>query len=313
MYLQAAPTNYGGPKRIGDRMQIIANGISLEVEDYGPKDGIPLILIRGLGSQLIHWPNDLVQVLAKRGYRTVVFDNRDVGLSQRCPGNVPPQSANDILDIVRSGAPVPASYSLSDMAQDVIGLMDALQIKTAHIFGISMGGAIAQLLCLDHADRLRSATIVMTAMSLGMGGNDVADFLSRLLSHPVDRDTYIEGWVQEHASHGSPGYPMPDHDIRAEAALAWSRGAEPEGVNRQLMAIMTMASTEPRLGSITLPCQVIHGVDDALIPVALGAAIADNIPNCDYHPVPGMGHIITPSLAPVIIELVDTFIRSQAA
>ncbi len=292
-------------------MQITANGIALEAEEYGPADGIPLILIRGLGSQLIHWPAELYQGLAAKGYRTIIFDNRDVGLSARCPAEHAPGDADSILALAASGAPVPAAYTLADMANDVVGMMDALNIATAHIFGISMGGGIAQTLCINHPDRLRSATIVMSAARPLAAGDAGHEILARILSYPMEQDAYIESWVQEHANHGSPGFPMPEADIRAEAERAWARGVDAEGINRQALAVLSVPDRRADLTRVTLPCQVIHGVDDALIPVELGAEIAQLIPGCDYHAIKGMGHIITPSLAPSIVEMVDDFITRR--
>ncbi|MFC3117728.1 alpha/beta fold hydrolase [Jhaorihella thermophila] len=144
-------------------MQIDANGIRLEVELHGPGSGAPIILIRGLGTQLVHWPAALTEGLAARGFRVVIFDNRDVGLSQRCPAPGVPSSADEILEALRRGVPLRPAYTLNDMARDVVGLMDALDIPRAHVFGISMGGAIAQILALDHGARLLTATFVMTA------------------------------------------------------------------------------------------------------------------------------------------------------
>ncbi len=288
-------------------MQITANDISLEVELYGPQDGTPLILIRGLGSQLIHWPAELYKGLAARGYRVVLFDNRDVGLSQRCPAPDAPGDADEILKLVEAGAPVPCAYTLSDMARDVTGLMDALGIDTAHIFGISMGGAVTQVLAIEHANRLRSATIVMTA-GRPLVGDASGAILPTLLSRPVSKQLYIKSWLWEHSHHGSPGFPMPEADIQAEAETAWARGVDADGINRQLLAVLETSDRREELKQITLPCQVIHGIDDALIPVDLGREIAALIPDCPFHGVQGMGHIITPDLAPQIVELLDDFI-----
>ncbi|MEP2533655.1 alpha/beta hydrolase [Shimia sp.] len=292
-------------------MQIKTNEIALEVQEFGPADGPALILIRGLGSQLIHWPADLCIGLAERGFRTIIFDNRDVGLSQRCPTDQTPTDAARILQISETGAPIPAAYTLNDMARDVVGLMDALKIETAHVFGISMGGAIAQILCVDHADRLKSASIVMTSARLRTTQNNAGSILPTLLAKPVDHATYVNNWVHEHAVHGSPGYPMPEQDIRAEADVAWSRGVDPDGNNRQVLALLTAPDRRQNLTRINLPCQVIHGVDDALIPLSMGAEIAALIPDCDYHAIDGMGHIITPALAPTIVDLVDDFIQRR--
>ena len=292
-------------------MQITANGIALEVDIHGPADGVPLVLIRGLGSQMIHWPTELYEGFANRGYRVIRFDNRDVGLSQRCPVPGVADEADAILDGLKNGAELAAAYGMSDMARDVIGLLDALGIERAHIFGISMGGKIAQLLAMDHADRLLSASIVMTAARLRAIDTGNLEVMSYLLSRPTDRDSYIDGWMQEHATNGSPGYPMPETAIRAEAALAWNRGVDPRGINRQMLAVLTSEERTEDLTRVTLPCQVIHGQDDALIPIALGQEIADLIPDCPFHGIAGMGHIITPTLAPKIVDLVDGFIRQR--
>ncbi len=293
-------------------MQITANGITLDYETHGPKDGIPLVLIRGLGSQMIHWPAELYEGLAARGYYVIRFDNRDVGLSQRCPHPDAPGDADDILALAAAGKPVTPAYQLADMAQDVTGLMDALNIDTAHIFGISMGGGIAQLLVTQHADRLRSATIVMTAARPLVSVDQAATMLPMLLSRPMPREAYIDSWVSEHATNGSPGFPMTEAEIRAEAALAFERGVDADGINRQLLAVMNAPDQRSALAQTTLPCQVIHGEDDALIPVDLGAEIAATIPNCPFHRIAGMGHIITPALAPKIVDLVDSFIQQTA-
>lgn len=292
-------------------MHIQANGITLAYETHGPKDGIPLVLIRGLGSQMIHWPAELYEGLAARGYYVIRFDNRDVGLSQRCPHPDAPGDADDILALTQAGKPVTPAYHLSDMAQDVTGLMDALGIDTAHIFGISMGGGITQLLVTQHANRLRSATIVMTAARPLIAVDQAATMLPMLLSRPMDRDTYINSWLSEHATNGSPGFPMTKAEIRAEAALAFDRGVDADGINRQLLAVLNAPDQRVALAETSLPCQVIHGEDDALIPVDLGAEIATTIPNCPFHRVAGMGHIITPALAPMIVDLVDGFIKDH--
>jgi len=130
-------------------MQITANGIQIEVQTYGSEDGVPLVLIRGLGSQLIHWPVEFFEGLARAGFRVVLFDNRDVGLSQRCSKAGVASDADEITAAALAGAPTPAAYRLNDMAKDVVGVMDALGLEKAHVFGMSMGGAITQLLCMD--------------------------------------------------------------------------------------------------------------------------------------------------------------------
>ncbi|WP_137699844.1 alpha/beta fold hydrolase [Marimonas lutisalis] len=292
-------------------MQLTANGITLEVEDHGPRDAPTMILIRGLGTQLVHWPANFVQGFVNAGFRTITFDNRDVGLSQRCPAPGVPGDADEITARVMAGEEIAPAYTLDDMARDVTGLMDTLGIARAHVFGISMGGAIAQILAIDHADRILTDTIVMTACRPLVERGAVRDLLPRLLMRPETLDEAQDNWVAGHASFGSPGFPMAEEDIRAEARLAWSRGNDADGVNRQLLATMAAQDRRPALKSVTIPCLVIHGVDDTLIPVELGAEIAAHIPGSEYHAIKGMGHIITPMLAPQVVSLVADFIRRQ--
>ncbi|PIE13416.1 MAG: alpha/beta hydrolase [Rhodobacterales bacterium] len=290
-------------------MQIKCNGITLEVEDHGDPAHPALILIRGLGTQLVHWPGNFIQGFVKAGFRTVVFDNRDVGLSARCPVNGVNSDPRAITDAVLAGEIPRAAYTLEDMAADVVGMLDTLGIERAHVFGISMGGTIAQILALNHAERVITDTIVMTACRPLFDPAHAGEILPRLLAWPETLDEAQDNWVAGHASFGSPGYPMAEADIRAEARAAFARGSDAEGVNRQLLAILHGADRREALRAVDMPCLIIHGVDDTLIPVEMGAEIADCIPGSEYHAIKGMGHIITPLLAPEIVSLVADFIR----
>ena len=294
-------------------MRIEANGIYLEVEESGPVDGVPLILIRGQGSQLVHWPEELNAGFAAAGFRTIAFDNRDVGLSQRCPAPDVPDSADDILAALGAGADLPKPYGIEDMVGDVTGLMDALGIERAHFFGISLGGAVLQQLCIDQPDRVLSATIVMTACRplaerAAEGREALLALTSSLLVRDVTQPDYLEAQVAEHGLWGSPGYPMPESDIRAMAERAWARGVDAAGKNRQVLAILHAPDRRPGLRKLDLPCLVIHGRQDTLIPLEMGEEIAAHIPGSEFHAIEGMGHIITPKLAPVMVDLVRDFI-----
>lgn len=284
-------------------MQITANGIAIEYQEFGPHDGVPMILIRGLGTQMVHWAPEFIQGFAQAGYRTIIFDNRDVGLSQRCEKAGHVSTAADIIAQLRQGNIPAPHYHLTDMAADVIGLMDALGIARAHIFGISMGGGIAQLLAINHADRLLSDTIVMTSARFRS-----VELLEQLLSYPQSRDEFIEGALQGDRVWGSPGFPVSDDYLRAQAAAAYDRGAEPEGVNRQALATMAAGDRREALKSVNLPCLVIHGAQDTLIPPEAGREIGALIPNAECNVIEGMGHTIPPLLAPKLVEMVDEFI-----
>lgn len=292
-------------------MQIHANGLTLEIQDHGDPAHPALILIRGLGSQMVHWPGNLIQGFVKSGLRVITFDNRDVGLSQRCPAPGISADPDDILAHVKAGKEITPAYTLDDMAEDVIGLMDALAIARAHVFGISMGGAIAQILALNHPDRLLSDTIVMSTCRPLTDRANLAEVLAHLLVYPATSDQAEQTLILEYASLGSPGFPMPEKDIRGLARLAWSRAGDTQGINRQALATITATDRRADLARITTPCLVIHGIDDALINVERGAEIAAHIPASQYHAIEGMGHIITPLLAPRIISLVSDFIRGQ--
>jgi len=295
-------------------MQLQANGITLEVEDRGEVQNPVLILIRGLGTQLVHWPDNLISGFVAAGFRTIVFDNRDVGLSQRFDDAGVPSDAEAIIAAAIRGDQIQSAYALTDMANDVIGIMDALNIERAHIFGISMGGAIAQLLALNHADRLLTDTIIMSTCRPLVERGAVAELLPKLVAREdVSLEAAQDALVAEYGMWGSPGFPAEESYIRTQATSAYLRGGpKAAGINRQLLATMDAPDRRPALKALTLPCCVIHGLDDTLLPHALGAEIAAHIPDSTYHPIKGMGHIITPLLAPEIVRVVSEFVRKTA-
>lgn len=288
-------------------MTITANGIEIDHELSGPEDGTPLVLVRGLGSQRIHWPDALIDGLTAHGFRIVTFDNRDAGRSARCPAPGVADDADTIAEVLARGEIPPAAYTLHDMARDVTGLMDALGIGRAHVFGISMGGGITQILAAAHADRLLSATIVMSAA--GFAPVRMAGMLAR----PASRDRYIADAVAAEVAWGSPCFPRPEAAVRAEAARAFDRGAEADAFNRQVLAIAASGDRRADLAGIALPCLVLHGEDDALVPVEAGREIAALIPGAEFEAIPGMGHVITPALAPLIVDRVASFIARTRA
>ena len=295
-------------------MQVKANGITLEVQDHGDTANPALILIRGLGTQLVHWPENLITGFVAAGFRTIIFDNRDVGLSTRFDTATAPAEADDIIAKALAGEEIRAAYSLSDMACDVIGLMDTLDIGRAHIFGISMGGAIAQLLAIQHPERILTDTLVMTTCRPLVERGAVAELLPKLVAREdASLEAAQDALVAEYGIWGSPGYPASEAYIRAQAEAAYLRGGpKAAGINRQLLATMTAPDRRPALTALDLPCCVIHGLDDTLIPPDLGAEIAAHIKGSSHHALKGMGHIITPMLAPEIVRIVSEFVRQKA-
>ncbi len=288
-------------------MRVNVNDIYLEAEVFGDEAAPTIVLIRGLGTQLVHWPTALIEGFVGTGFQVVIFDNRDVGMSARCPAPGVDASPDAILEALREGRELTPAYTVQDMADDVVGLMDALAIPRAHIFGISMGGVITQLLALNAKDRVKSATIVMSAAAGFFDRVVTEDQLPWLLARPMSEEEAVEAWVEGHEHIGSPGYPMPQADIRAEARLAYQRGPDPEGVNRQFLALLTSPDRRPMLDQVSCPTLVIHGAEDALIAPDLGREIVNHIPGARFEAVKGMGHIITPVLSPLIVDLVAEF------
>lgn len=284
-------------------MKLKANGISLEYELTGPEDGAPLVMITGLGSQLVHWSEELVGGFAAAGYRVITFDNRDVGLSERMPGTAGTLSPDDIRARLQSGVPVAAPYSLADMADDVAGLIDALGFAKAHVFGISMGGMVTQQVMIAHPEKLISATIVMSsARPTGV------ENAGRLVLDRLGREDYIANSVAGFQEWGSPGFPAPDSYFRNKAARAWERGHDADGVNRQLLAVHRSPDRREYLRKAAVRTLVIHGAQDTLVGPEHGRALAALVPGAELEIIEGMGHNIPPLLAPAIVARTTRFL-----
>ena len=263
------------------------NGISLCYETQGARTSPTIVLIRGLGTQLIEWPEALLVGFVRRGLRVVVFDNRDAGLS------------TEMTD----------TYSLADMAGDVVGLMDHLQVERAHIFGISMGGMIAQHVAIGHAARVVSLISVMSSTGNPDLPQPSPEMRARLVENAHSREALIELNAKNRAVFGSPAY-HETLDVRLAAARrAHERSFRPAGVARQMRAVIADGSRVARLHALKVPTLVIHGADDPLIPVAAGRDTAAVVPGARLEVIAGMGHDIPEALAPRIVEIVIDFIR----
>lgn len=287
-------------------MQVRANGLSLEVEDEG--EGTPLLLIMGLGAQLLHWPQRFVDTLVRRGFRVVRFDNRDVGLSQRLSGtpDIPRLIGRRLL-----GLPIRSPYSLSDMAQDAVGVLDALDIDRAHIIGASLGGMIAQRVALEHPERALSLTSIMSSPGRRRD-NLVSPKAALALLKTPDAST-VESYTADLFTFmdtvGSPDFDRDNEEFRRVAAELYRRGVSPEGSKRQLAAILADGDRTELLRSIRKPTLVIHGLADPLIAPAGGRATAAAIPGARFMGIEGMGHDLPAAvhdrLADAIGELVQ--------
>jgi len=262
-----------------------ANGIEIEYETFGDRGGRPLLLLRGLSTQLIHWDPDFCTGLADRGHFLVIFDNRDAGRTTWFDdAGIPDHAA------LATGRASPA-YRIDDMADDTVGLMDALGLASAHVAGISMGGMIVQTAAIRHPSRVRSLTSVMSST----GGKELPpptpEALEALLAPaPAERDAYVAHTLRTQRVIGSPGFPFDEARETAVAARAFDRAFHPAGVARQLVAVQMQEDRRPRLAELAVPTLVIHGSRDPLIPPEHGRDTADAIPGAELRIIDGMGH-----------------------
>ena len=282
-----------------------ANGLKLCYDTFGEATAPPLLLIMGLASQMIAWDDEFCTLLAERGFRVVRFDNRDIGLSSRIDSaGVPDVSAAFMAAM--QGKPIPSPpYLLRDMAADAIGLLDALEIPSAHVVGASMGGAIAQTLAIHHPDRLRTLTSIMATTGEPGLPPPTADALAVLFKPtPTDQAGYFESYVQTWKVLRAGSFPLDEARDLARAGQNYARGLNPAGVARQLVAILASGSRKQALGAVRVPTLVIHGDIDPLVPLACGLDTAESIPGAKLLVVPGMGHALPISKWPQIVDAI---------
>ena len=281
-------------------MQISANGISLEVEDHGSPAGEPLLLIMGLGMQLVAWHDDFVQSLVQRGFRVIRFDNRDIGLSKSYdPFGMPRLGWGSVKHLL--GLKVSSAYSLVDMANDSAGVLDTLGIAQAHVCGASMGGMIAQHLAARHPRRVKSLTLMMTSSGSRRLPGPTLKVRSALISRPADPksvQSVIEHYVRLYRLIGSPGYPATDAYLHERLGISVRRSYRPQGTARQMVAIAADGNRSKLLEQIKVPTQIIHGKQDPLVPVAAGYDLAAKVPGAQIDVIDGMGHDLPTPLWP---------------
>ena len=285
-------------------MQISANGVQLEVEDHGPVSGEPLLLIMGLGMQLVAWHTEFVASLVARGFRVIRFDNRDSGLSQRFDQLGVP---NLVLDSIKYavGLKITGPYTVADMADDTAGLLDALGIQSAHVCGASMGGMIAQQLAVRHPARVKSLTLMMTSSGSRRLPGPTLKVRAALISRPRnanDIESVIAHYVRLYKLIGSPRYPASDAYLHERLGMSVRRSYRPQGTLRQMIAIAADADRSALLSQIKLPTQVIHGQDDPLVPVAAGHDLAQKIAGAKLDLIEGMGHDLPVELWPRFVS-----------
>ena len=284
-------------------------GITLAYETYGSPADPPLLLVMGYAGQLIHWPRAFSEMLAAGGRHVIAFDNRDAGLSSKFDGVS--VDMGSLVEAAQAGEAERveeiAAYTLSDLADDCVGILDGLGIERAHVLGASMGGMIAQQMAIEHPDRLLSLTSMMSTTGEPDVGQPTAEALTALLApSPPERDAYIQVSADKVKVWSSKRY----YDrARAEAAAAeaYDRGFYPEGVPRQLAAILATGPRADGLRALALPTLVIHGLDDTLIPPPGGERTAELVPGAGLLLVEDMGHDRPEELWPLLTEAILEF------
>jgi pimeloyl-ACP methyl ester carboxylesterase len=261
-----------------------SNGITIEYHEQG--EGEPLLLIMGLGGQLIDWPQGLVDELVDRGFRVISYDNRDSGLSTEFE-TLPP-TKGELAKAVMFRRPLRTEYTLSDMATDAAGLLDALGIESAHVVGMSMGGMIAQLMAIEHPTRVRTLTSIMSTTGPYVGRPKWSVIRKTLRREEPTRDNAIELALEMFRDICGPTFDPDEFRLLAEASV--NRSFRPMGTSRQLAAILSGGDRTEALGRLRIPALVIHGMQDPLVQPAGGYATARAIPGARLVMFNDMGH-----------------------
>jgi pimeloyl-ACP methyl ester carboxylesterase len=270
--------------------RVDANGIQIEYDTFGKHDAPPLLLIVGMACQLIHWDEVLCEKLARRGHYVIRFDNRDAGLSTKLAAAGMPDIGK-IIEARMKGEEIKPPYTIEDMADDAIGLLDALGIEAAHICGISMGGMIAQTIAINHCQRVLSLISIYSHTGNPALPEPKPEAMEMLLTPPPkEREANIAYTLEVWRTFSGGGFLLDEDWHRKIAAKAYDRAFYPEGVARQLAAVLTQKNRKTELGFIRVPALVIHGADDPLVPPEGGEVTAEAIPGAELIIIDGMGH-----------------------
>ena len=278
--------------RVGD--------VELAYETFGDPAHPAVLLVMGLATQMLGWREAFCAQLADRGFHVIRYDNRDVGRSTRFSAHRPPTAAQLLRRDPRA-----AAYTLADMADDGVGLLDCLGIRQAHVVGASMGGMIAQTIVIRHPDRALTLVSIMSNTGARWTGQPSLRLYGVLLKRaPSDREGYIEHQLKALEQIGSPGFPRDEADLRQMATMSWERGHDPAAAGRQLAAIIASGDRTAELRSIRVPTLVIHGTEDRLVAPSGGRATAKAIPGARLLMIPGMGHDLPRGAWPQIIDAI---------
>jgi pimeloyl-ACP methyl ester carboxylesterase len=266
-------------------------GIELFYESHGDPSNETMFLVMGLGAQLTLWPDEFVDALVSRGYHVIRYDNRDIGLSHKFEGARAPGLRMQLLRKL-IGWPAKVPYTLKDMADDGIGLMDALEIERAHVVGASMGGMIAQLMAINYGERLHSLTSVMSTTGnprLPQAEKSAINALTAPITS-MEEDNLVAHGINIARNIGSPDYQLEEGALREKVLRSVRRSVYPPGLPRQLAAIIDDGCRRERLGNVTTPTLVLHGEHDPLVKLEAGRDTAKHIPDAKLVTIPGWGH-----------------------
>ena len=290
---------------------LTANGLELAYDEFGEPENPAILLIMGLGTQMIAWPEPFCEGLVALGYRVIRFDNRDIGLSQKMEGARTPHFLK-MLAYSRFKIPLKVPYRLRDMAEDAVGILDALGIEAAHIVGASMGGMIAQLMAAHHRHRVLSLTSIMSTSGHRSLPGAEREVVARMVRRPVstEAEEIVKHSIGTHRLIGSPGFQASDEELRERILRAFKRSYYPAGYKRQMAAIMASGDRVSALKKITAPALVIHGKADRLVPVAGGIDTARHIPDAKLELIEGMGHDLPLPLVPQFLDLIGNHVES---
>jgi len=281
------------------------SGINIAYQRLGDTHAPVALLIMGVGGQSINWPDSFCRALVDRGLQVVRFDNRDAGLSTHMTEAPPPDLRAALVGDLKS-----VSYTLTDMAADAIGLLDALAIEKAHVVGASMGGQIAQTMAIEHPNRVLSLISMMSTTGNMSVGQPSKETLRELFAGPpaVTRDDVIQQALRAMRIVGSPGYPSREDEVVARAGRAYDRSHDPLGSARQAIATVASGDRTERLRHLQAPTLVVHGLADRMCDVSGGRATAEAIPGAELELIEGMGHDLPPGLRSQVANRISDFI-----
>ena len=285
----------------GELFAPISSGMELCYQTFGSPDDDPLLLVMGLGGPMTWWDPTLCEMLARRGFYVIRYDNRDTGRSSRGSARV----RRTTLLRAYAGTRVKPPYTLVTMAEDGFGLLDHLGIEAAHVVGVSMGGMIAQTMAIKDPKRVRSLVSIMSSTGKRTVGWQHPGLVPSLLANRgAGRDAYVRSSAAMWKLIGSPAYPQSDERVTARAEETFDRGVSATGVLRQMLAVLTQPNRGPRLHSLPMPATVVHGLADKMVHVSGGRATAAAIPGAELLLIDGMGHDVPPDLFETFVSTI---------